>query len=300
MSNEILELCTGYSRIIKDEGMGKVIFPFYKEKDSIRLVATPWKMLHPNKSKIAVLCCHGYTGTPGELDEVGLEIYNKGFDVYCPRLPGHGATGKEFCKSKAKDWIATEISAAQYLKDNYDDFYIIGHSMGGLNAVILAEMFDVKRIALIAPAFDLVGLDDGFTKIKIKLGALINYSYNVDWATDTSYYGICERDDDDDLWLGAEIWSHVFAKSVVQLSKERDIAAKSLRKLKSSTLLIRGTNDPSVKRSVISRFKRDFTGKLEVLEIEGAGHLVMYEPTEDYSQICNKSVAQWLDCESII
>jgi carboxylesterase len=299
MSNEILKLCPEYSRIRKDDGMGKVIFSFYKEKDPIRLVATPWKIIHEEKPKTAVLCCHGYAGTPGELVSVGLEIYKKGFDVYCPRLPGHGTTAKEFCKSKAKDWIATEKAAAQYLSDNYDNFYIVGHSMGGLNAVIIAEMFDVKRIALIAPAFDLVGLDDGQSKLKIKLAAIVNYSYTVDWSTDESYYGISERASDDDLWLGNELWSHVFAKSVVQLIKERDLAVKSLKKLQSPTLLIRGTGDSSVKRDIITRFKRDFKGKLEVLEIEGAGHLAMYEPTANYSQICNNGVAQWLESESI-
>lgn len=300
MSNEILTLCSGYSRITERDSIGKVLFPFYKEKDSIRLVATPWKMLHEKKSKIAVLCCHGYTGTPGELTIVGLKMFNKGFDVYCPRLPGHGTTAKEFTKSKAKDWISLEVAAAKYLKENYDDFYIVGHSMGGLNAVILAEQFDVKRIALIAPAFDLNGVDDGFNKLKLQIGALFNSKIKVDWSTNKDFYGICERDENDDIWLGKEIWSNVFSRGVIELCKVRDIAAESLKQLKSSTLLVRGTNDESVKRDIISRFKRDFTSKLEVLEIEGAGHLVLYEPSTESSEICNNSVANWIEKEAIV
>lgn len=299
MSNEILDLCSGYSRISEEDGMGKCLVPFYKEKDEIRLVATPWKMLHPKKTKTAVLCCHGYAGTPSELISTGLEVFNKGFDVYCPRLPGHGSTGKELCKSKSKDWIATEKAAAKYLKESYDDFYIIGHSMGGLISVIIAEFFDVKRIALISPAFDLVGLDSFSNKLKLKIGAIVNYNYRIDWATDPSYYGICEREENDDLWLGNELWSHVFTKSVVQLFKVINFAEKSLIKLNAATLLIRGTEDVSVKRDVINRFKRDIRGKLEVLEIEGAGHLVPYEPTKDYSRQCNTNVAKWIEKEQI-
>lgn len=294
MSNEILDLCPGYSQIYNNDDFGKALAPFYTEKHKIRKVAESWKMIHKSQSKIAVLCCHGYAGTPGELTGVGLQLYNNGFDIYCPRLPGHGTKAKEFKKSKAKSWIDIEIVAYQYLMDNYDEVYIVGHSMGGLIAVIIAQIFRVKKIALIGPAFDIFGLDTSFKRTKVKLSSIVNYSYDIPWATDKSYYGICERDDDDDIWLGRELWSHVFSKPLVQLLKIRGIAIKNLRKLDTDVLIIRGTSDLLVKREVLNRFKINCKKNLKIMEIEGAGHFVLYEPTKDYANQCNQGVVNWL------
>jgi len=299
MSNEILKLCKGYSRISIKDDIGKVIYPFYKEKDPIRLVATPWKMLHEEKAKIAVLCCHGYTGTPGELAVVGLKLYNAGFDVFSPRLPGHGSSKEEFLASGAEEWMGVERAAAKFLNDSYDKVYVVGHSMGGLNAILVAHEFNFERIALISPALNMIKLDEHNNLFKIKIAAKFNKIYDEEWQTNEKFYGICERDSEDDLYLGGQLWSHLFTKGIVELDKVRKKALKIIPSLKSSTLLIRGTADTSVSRKIIDIFNNQFTGKLEVLEIEGAGHLVLYEPVGDNAEICNTSVVKWLLNESL-
>ncbi len=292
MNGEIIKLCSGYSRIDKDDEFGKVLYKFYKEKDPIRLVATPWKMVHKDRSKSAVLCTHGYTGTPGEFAVLGLKLYNAGFDVYTPRLPGHGSSQEEFLKSTSQDWIDIEMDAARYLNQNYEKLYVVGHSMGGLNAIIIADELKIEKIALIAPATDLVDLETSFAFAKVMVATLLNKKVKVNWKSNPDFFGICERDDGDDEYLGSQLWSYILPSAVLKLNKIRKRANKALAKVESNTLLILGTKDSSVSQSAIDRFKRDLKGSLKVLSIKDAGHLVLYSNNKDYSDACNDSVVK--------
>ncbi|MBK5200570.1 MAG: alpha/beta fold hydrolase [Spirochaetaceae bacterium] len=292
MSNEIVELCSDYSRINRNEEFGKVIFKFYNEKDPIRLVATPWEMVHKTPVPIAVLCCHGYTGTPGELAVIGLKLYNAGFDVFTPRLPGHGSSQKEFLKSGPNNWIDCEFAAARYLKDRYDQLYVVGHSMGGLNAIIIAEALQLSKIALIAPATDLLGLEAKTTFLKLQVASFFHKKIKTPWKSNPEFFGICEREDGDDEYLGSQLWSYILPSSVIKLNKIRKIANKCLFSVGANTLLILGTKDTSVSQNSIERFKRDLLGDLKVLSIKDAGHLVLYSNNKKDSELCNNSIVE--------
>ena len=99
---------------------------YYVDKAPVRKCARAWAMIHEPKAKEAVLSCHGFTGYPGEQIRVGLELYKKGYDVYCPRYPGHGTSSKDFLATKAEDWIATAYDAYAYLAKDYEKVSVVG------------------------------------------------------------------------------------------------------------------------------------------------------------------------------
>lgn len=292
MSNEIIELCNGYSRINKGEEFGRIINKFYNEKDPIRLVATPWKMLHKEQSSIAVLCCHGYTGTPGELVGIGLKLYNSGFDVYTPRLPGHGSSQRDFMNSDSTDWIDCEFAAAKYLNSKYDTLYIVGHSMGGLIALIIANELKLTKMALVAPATDIIGLNTKFAIIKLRLASLFNIKIKTAWKSNPKFFGICERNEGDDEFLGSQLWSFKISKSLIKLNKIRKRANRCMKSIESDTLVVLGTADESVSQNSIDRFQNNLLGKLKVISIKDGGHLVLYSNDKIKSQLCNNSIVK--------
>ena len=105
------------------------------------------------KNKKAVLIIHGFAGGSYDEEPISNFLELKGFYVYNFTLPGHDKM--LFNKITRQDWINSCKEHLEMLIDNgYDDIYVIGHSMGGVLACVLAAKYkQIKRLILAAPAF---------------------------------------------------------------------------------------------------------------------------------------------------
>ena len=117
--------------------------------------------------KKAVLLIHGFVGGVYDFDNLQneLEVYRK-FDVFTFTLPGHE---KMIVKDvKYMEWIKAAEEQIEFLINHgYKTIYLVGHSMGGVIAVHLANKYkQVKKVALAAPAFRYFAFEDG--KISLK------------------------------------------------------------------------------------------------------------------------------------
>jgi carboxylesterase len=155
----------------------------YQDKAPVRKSARPWAMIHEEAVAKAVLLCHGYTGYPGELIRPGTDLFAAGFDVYCPRYPGHGTSGNDFLASRAEDWIGTAYDAFAYLAQRYEHVSVVGHSMGGAIATIIADAFDADTLALLAPALVIPSLP----VMQVRLLRHVIRRKKVDWQPDPDY-----------------------------------------------------------------------------------------------------------------
>ena len=106
------------------------------------------------KSKKAILIVHGFAGNMNENKDLALFLENQNFDVKLFDLPGHGES-KHVGKLKKEDWIlAVENELINLINNNYEEIYLIGHSMGGVISSYLATKYpQVKKLVLLAPAF---------------------------------------------------------------------------------------------------------------------------------------------------
>lgn len=288
--NEIVKLCDGYKRLTFLDPLHDLLEPFYNmELSTPLLCATPWKMSHQHKSSIAVLLLHGYQGYPGEMSYLGLKLYQAGFDVYCPRLPGHGINQEDFLKTSSKDWLSVARSTTGYLKKEYDNVYVAGHSMGGLLAAIIAKEFQIERLALIAPAFVI----KGFNKNKIKFMKLFKKEISIAWNEDPSFWGICERTERDDRILGSNYWSKLVFSQLLELNKLREEGNLALPKISSKTICILGEKDPSIDSKKVEKLlKNKLNTPLEIKTIEGVNHLCQYFNDEIKRDLCNDSIVK--------
>jgi carboxylesterase len=90
----------------------------------------------------AVLCLHGFTGTPYEVAPLARGLASAGFCVSAPMLAGHGETVAALSATHWQDWLASAEAAFDQLRANSGNgpVAIVGFSMGGLLALRLARL----------------------------------------------------------------------------------------------------------------------------------------------------------------
>ncbi|HOQ94622.1 MAG TPA: alpha/beta fold hydrolase [Sphaerochaeta sp.] len=262
----------------------------YRDKAPIRRCARPWAMLHHEKAKEAVLLLHGYTGYPGELIRPGIDLFEAGLDVFCPRLSGHGTSGKDFAHSRAEDWVGVAYDAYDYLRGEYDDVSIVGHSMGGAIATTIAAAFSVKRLVLLAPAL----LVPSIPVAQIRLLRHVIKRKKVAWAQDLEYHFYWEGDEDDDAYLGAEYWSYAYLEQLWQLERVRRQAVSVVEELRSDTLAISGGRDEVVDPSASLLVTSKPLGSNNHLHLPKAGHYLPYDKDKEAQDAAMAATVAWL------
>jgi carboxylesterase len=92
-----------------------------------------------SRSRVGVLLCHGFTGSPQSMRPWAEHLAAAGFGVRLPRLPGHGTTWRDMQVTTWDDWYAEVDRAFQELRAGYDRVFVMGLSMGGTLTLRLAE-----------------------------------------------------------------------------------------------------------------------------------------------------------------
>ena len=87
------------------------------------------------KHKKVVVFVHGILESPMQFSDMGNAIADICDTVFL-LLPGHGKTGKDFGESSMKQWKSYFSNEIEKLRENYDEIYIVAHSMGCLLSVL--------------------------------------------------------------------------------------------------------------------------------------------------------------------
>ncbi|WP_404407864.1 alpha/beta hydrolase [Jeotgalibacillus malaysiensis] len=104
-------------------------------------------------SKIGILLCHGFLGTPQSVEYIGKVFAQQGYTISAPRLAGHGTHYKDLAHCSFSDWYLSLEKAYLDLKERCERIYVIGQSMGGTLTLDLASHYkDIDGILLINPA----------------------------------------------------------------------------------------------------------------------------------------------------
>lgn len=199
----------------------------------------------------AVLIIHGFTGSLYENEYLMnyLEL-DPNYDVYARTLPGHNMD--RFSSAKMKDWIEFVSKEIEELIGNgYRSIYVIGHSMGGILATILASKYkEIKKLVLINAAFD-----------------YLNFKQNKDDLIDkdTSKYA--------HLWQKALRTSPIMFNEFRHLVKEGN---KYLNLVTCDTLILRSTRDEIIPYKVGDTIYQKISAKEKYLtDIKDASHVVL-------------------------
>ena len=106
-------------------------------------IARPKPIFHPTSHPAdshAILLLHGFTGTPQDLKKLITFLKNRGFACCAPIYHGHGMGAEAIVHSSVDLWWQDAVNALEFLQSyQYGKISIIGHSMGGVFALRLAQ-----------------------------------------------------------------------------------------------------------------------------------------------------------------
>ncbi len=108
-----------------------------------RNVGSPIFLKAENRSTGIVLA-HGLLSAPMEVRLLADFLYDKGYTVYCIRLPGHGTEPGNLCHVSWKDWYQAYLRGIALVKTQCDSIIYGGFSAGSLLAILAASHFTSK------------------------------------------------------------------------------------------------------------------------------------------------------------
>lgn len=90
------------------------------------------------RGKVGVLFIHGFTSSPHEGRYLGQYLAKRNVTFSAPLLPGHGTSPERLAVMKWDDWLLACKHALVQLEKECSSIVIIGSSMGGNLALLLA------------------------------------------------------------------------------------------------------------------------------------------------------------------
>lgn len=209
------------------------------------------------------LLIHGFTSTPAELRELGEHLHDAGYTVLGARLSGHGTTVEDLEKTKYTDWIHSVQEAYAQLAKTCSQIYVIGHSMGGVLALHLAENYSVQKIVTLAPA--LVTKDRAARYV----GIAKHFLKYTEWPPEV-------RPEEESKYLLG--YSKIPLSSIHELNRLQKTTKKSLHKVDQPLLIIHSIQDNAVHEKSIPMIEQGVASEeIKKVNLSNCGHNITIE-----------------------
>ena len=105
----------------------------------------------PARASTLVYLIHGVTGTPAEMKYVGRRLWQQGFDVYLPSLPGHCARVRDLLRSNEKTWLGHVETQLAFARNYYGSVFAAGLSAGALLALQASTLVPLEGVGVLSP-----------------------------------------------------------------------------------------------------------------------------------------------------
>lgn len=128
-------------RNLRERRLDAVAKPYIPGAEPIALDAGPR----------GVLILHGFGDTPQSVRGLASALHEHGWTVRAPALRGHGSTLQAFTKARANQWLDDARRALRELQAQSHAVAIIGQSMGGALATVLAAEQRITALVLLVP-----------------------------------------------------------------------------------------------------------------------------------------------------
>ncbi|MFL5639776.1 MAG: alpha/beta hydrolase, partial [Gemmatimonadaceae bacterium] len=235
----------------------------------------------------ALLLLHGFGDTPQTLEYLATYLHAQGWAVRAPLLPGHGRTLDAFSASRGAQWIAFAHEELARLRSRYPAVAIVGLSMGGSLATILAsEVPDVRALVLLAPYLSMPTRLRRAANFHYVLGALFPY-----------LRGGGEHSIRDPTEVARNLaYGFTTPRLVYELGRVVDLAREAAPRVSAPTLVVQSRQDNRIPPDAAERaFNLFTTRERRLLWTEGNGHII----TVDYGrQTVFAAVADWLEAHA--
>ncbi len=214
----------------------------------------------------ALLFIHGILGTPRHFDFL-LPIVPEDWSRWSILLPGHGGSCADFADSSMDEWKAYCEKALLELCENHSRVLLVGHSMGTLLSVYLAEKHPDKVEGIFALAMPLrihytpVALAGNFHTLFCKP------------ETDNGYYRSCREECSIDLSKNLFVYLRWIPRYLELFALSRK-TREAMPELEAPCTAIQSGKD-----ELVSRRSLKCTGKAETILLPDSRHY-FYSPED--------------------
>jgi carboxylesterase len=219
-----------------------------------------------------VLLLHGFGDTPQTLALLARHLHKCGYSLYAPLLPGHGRDMAAFRATGANDWLNAARMAFAQMRSRHDKVFVIGLSMGGALATIIAgEQSEIPALVLIAPYLGM----PRFLRLAIMTQSIWGrFAGDFDSRDPRSIRDPIEREKN-------LAYGKVSGHALSELWRVVRLARQAIRNVSAPTLIIQSREDPRCAPEV-AEFALAALGakEKELIWTEGAGHII----TVDYGR----------------
>lgn len=223
-------------------------------------------------SDVGCLLLHGTGGgTTWDLKEFAHTLHSKtGFTIWLPALKGFGTQPENLKDVTFSDWMTDAMSGLTKLQQDCNQIFIVGHSMGGLLALILAsERKDINAVITWAAPISTRIRKLTFFPIIIRIPILKRI---IPKQIPTGRTELIEKG-----WVGYDWLPSSIGLLILEGFK---LLRQSLYKISCPAFIIQGTKDESVSdRSAQDIFDAIKSKEKEIWYVEGAPHAIMTDDT---------------------
>jgi esterase/lipase/1-acyl-sn-glycerol-3-phosphate acyltransferase len=219
------------------------------------------------KNRIGLVFSHGYMAAPAEAKKLAEYLFERGINVYLPRLRGHGTDPEALKHVSADDWELDFERAFTAMRQVCDKVFIGGFSTGGLLALLHAAQHEVDGVIAINSALKLNNLQVSYIVPTLHVfNEMISYLHAK---------GIKEWVENDTENPDINYTKHPLA-SIAQMEKVMTKADKTLEKITNPILVLQGDNDPVVNpKSAQLIYNRVNASMKKLVLVPRANHIIV-------------------------
>ena len=232
----------------------------------------------------AVLLLHGFGDTPQALTSLAHDLHQRGYAVAAPLLAGHGRTLRAFGTSNAAQWLADARAALAGLRARYEHVGVVGLSMGGALATLLAADDDqLPALVLLAPYLEARPVVRALARVHHVVGIIAPYISS----------GVGAQSIHDPVARAKALaYGAATPQLIAELVALADRARRALPRVAAPTLLVQSREDNRLTSASAERAVAALGASVKRLEwVSGCGHVL----TVDYGHAhVSALVVEWL------
>jgi len=214
-----------------------------KQTDPAKLMDPAMKpVIIKNGNREAVLFVHGFASSPHIFHRHIPRFEKSGYDVYAPLLPGCGTNPENFSKTNFSQYYNYIKQFYESVRNDYDRFYIIGLSMGGLLTLKLLEELDDSIQPTAASVCAAPVFMNSFFRHGVVRDFRLYFIRAASWfaAVIRNAEGYGKECDGGEEWIGYE---DVFPRQTYSIMTAMNNVRCNLKKIKTPLLLVHAKDD---------------------------------------------------------
>lgn len=132
-----------------------------RDGDDVLPAAKTALLEHGRRTPLAVVLLHGYTNNPAQFSAFAPLVFERGANVFVPRMPEHGDADRltnRIADLTAGDLVRATAEALDVAAGLGERVGVLGISMGGTQAAYAAQYCDIEIAVPVAPEFALLEL----------------------------------------------------------------------------------------------------------------------------------------------